>query len=280
VTDLWYPGAQRHDLRSGKGTMDGGPARVTHHITSNNRDWTFKNELGWFTGGGSSVAPTILADPFTGEVAQFFPADYRSLSLKNAGDVRTNRTGKYNIQIEWVFTEGEVVDGKRYYSLKDTPLKPWPGLLAWIRSLGIVDGWPGGVPASFARDTVSLATWTGKGGHYGHNQVPGNDHVDPGPMPDLFGASPAKPKPAPVYAPFPGDKYFFYGRTSKLVTEVGKALVRAGYKGYKVGPGPTFGPADRRGVQWFQKQHAELAGDADGHFGPLTWKLLKVAQPK
>lgn len=88
------------------------------------------------------------------------------------------------------------------------------------------------------------------------------------------------PKPAPVYAPFPGDKYFFYGRTSKLVTEVGKALVRAGYKGYKVGPGPVFGPADRRGVKWFQEQHAELRGDADGHFGPVTWRMLKVSQIK
>lgn len=279
MTELWYPGAERHDLGN-HGAMEGGPARATHHITSNTSDWTFKNELGWFTGGGRAVAPHLLADPFTGEVAQFFPADSRSLSLKNAGSVRTNRTGKYNIQIEWVFTEGEVRDGKKYNSLKETPLKPWPGLLAWIRSLGIVDGWPGGVPTSFSRDTVSLDTWLHKGGHYGHNQVPGNDHVDPGPMPNLFGSVSTPSKPTPIYAPFPGDKYFFYGRTSKLVTEVGKALVRAGYKGYNVGPGPTFGPADRRGVKWFQTQHAQLSGDADGHFGPLTWKLLKVAQPR
>lgn len=87
------------------------------------------------------------------------------------------------------------------------------------------------------------------------------------------------PKPTPHYAPFPGDKYFFYGRTSKLVTEVGKALVRAGYKGYKVGPGPVFGAADRKGIQWFQKKQGWTGKDADGHFGPETWKRLKVAQP-
>lgn len=278
MADLWYPGAERHPVGN-EGAMEGGPARATHHITSNAKDWTFKNELGWFTGGGRDVAPHLLADPFTGQVAQFFPADSRSLSLKNAGSVRTNRTGKYNIQIEWVFTKGEVVNGKRYESLKDTPLKAWPGILAWLRSLGIVDGWPGGVPVAFSRDTVDLDTWLRSGGHYGHNQVPGNDHVDPGPMPDLFGSKPT-PRPTPVYAPFPGDKYFYYGRTSKLVTEVGKALVRAGYKGYKVGPGPVFGPADRRGIKWFQQNTPQLAGDADGHFGPLTWKLLKVAQPR
>lgn len=278
MTDLWFPGAEHHGVGN-HGAMDGGPARATHHITSNANDWTFKNELGWFSGGGADVAPHLLADPFTGQVAQFFPADSRSLSLKNAGSIRTNRTGNYNIQIEWVFTEGETVNGKVYHSLKETPLKPWPAIHAWLRSLGIVDGWPGGVPTSFSRDTVSLDTWLSKGGHYGHNQVPGNDHVDPGPMPDLFKGATA-PTPVPIYAPFPGDKYFFYGRTNKLVTEVGKALVRAGYKGYKVGPGPVFGPADRKGVKWFQTQHAELAGDADGHFGPVTWRLLKVAQPK
>lgn len=279
MVDLWYPGAERHPVGN-TGAMEGGPARATWHITSNAKDWTFKNELGWFTGGGKDVAPHLLWDPFTGQVAQFFPADSRSLSLQNAGSVRTNRTGKYNIQIEIVFTEGETVNGKVYHSVKETPCKGLDAIVAWLRSLGIVDAWPGGVPTSFARDTVSLDTWLHSGGHYGHNQVPGNSHVDPGPMPNLFGSSQPVGKPSPIYAPFPGDKYFFYGRTSKLVTEVGKALVRAGYKGYKVGPGPVFGPADRRGVQWFQKQHAELAGDADGHFGPLTWKLLKVAQPR
>lgn len=276
MTDLYLPGAEKH-LVGNEGAMEGGPARATWHITSNANDHTFHNELGWFTGGGASVAPHLLWDPFTGQIAQFFPANSRSLSLQNAGDVRTNRTGKYNIQIEIVFTSGEVVNGKTYRTVAETPRKNLGVIVAWLRSLGIPDAWPGGAPTAFARDTVSLDTWLHKGGHFGHNQVPGNSHVDPGPLGDLFGSA---PRPAPLYAPFPGDKYFFYGRTSKLVTEVGKALVRAGYKGYKVGPSPVFGPADRKGVIWFQKQHQELAGDADGHFGPLTWKLLKVAQPK
>jgi hypothetical protein len=255
--------------------MSGGPARATHHSTSNEKDWTFSNELGWFTGGGADVAPHLLADPFTGQVAQFFPADSRSLSLQNAGDVKTNRTGEYNIQIEWVFTAGETVNGKVYHTLAETPMKPWPAIHAWLKSLGIVDGFPGGAPVDLSRDTVSLGTWLSKGGHYTHAQVPGNTHVDPGPMGNLFAA-----KPAPIYAPFPGDKYFFYGRTAKLVTEVGKALVKAGYKGYKVGPSPVFGPGDRKGIAWFQRKQGWTGADADGHFGPETWKRLKVAQPK
>lgn len=279
MANIWMPGAEKHSVGN-VGSMEGGPARATHHITSNDNDWTFKNELGWFTNGGKDVAPHLLVDPFTGQIAQFFPADSRSLSLKNAGSVRTNRTGKYNIQIEWVFTEGEVVNGKRYYSLAETPMKGLPQVMAWLRSLGVADSWPGGKPASFARDTVSLSTWLAKGGHYGHNQVPGNDHVDPGLMPDIFRVPGTPPKPAPVYAPYPGAKYFFVGRTSKLVTELGKALVRAGYKGYKVGPGPVFSPADRKGIVWFQKKQGWTGTDADGGVGPETWKRLKVAQPK
>jgi hypothetical protein len=43
---------------------------------------------------------------------------------------------------------------------------------------------------------VSLDTWLKLGGHYGHNQIPGNSHVDPGPMPNLFTTAPASATPA------------------------------------------------------------------------------------
>lgn len=194
MVDLWMPGAARHSL-SNTGAMSGGPARAVWHITSNATDWTFKNELGWFTGGGADVAPHLLYDPFTGEIAQFFPADSRSLSLQNAGDVKTNRTGKYCIQIEIVFTEGETVNGKKYATVRDTPCKNLDKIVAWLRSLGIADVWPGGSPTGFTRDTVSMDSWAKLGGHYGHNQIPGNSHVDPGPMPNLFGTTPVTPKP-------------------------------------------------------------------------------------
>lgn len=185
MLDLWMPGAARHSLGN-TGVMDGGPARAVWHITSNDHDWTFKNELGWFTGGGASVAPHLLWDPFTGEIAQFFPADSRSLSLQNDGDVRTNRTGKYCVQIETVFTSGETVNGKQYATVRDTPCKGLDQIMMWLHSLGIPDVWPGGAPTGFVRDTVSAGMWLSDGGHYGHNQVRGNSHVDPGPMPNLF----------------------------------------------------------------------------------------------
>lgn len=124
--------------------------------------------------------------------------------------------------------------------------------------------------------------WHGMGGAAwgGHTGCPG-DHIKAqlqkivDRAKEINGA-----KPAPVYAPFPGAKYFYYGRTSGLITELGKALVRAGYKGYRVGPGPVFTPADKRGVKWFQEKQGWSGSDADGIPGPVTWKRLKVAQPK
>lgn len=56
MSDLWIPGVTRHALGN-EGRMSGGPARTVRHITSNEHDWTFKNEPGWFTVGSADVAP-------------------------------------------------------------------------------------------------------------------------------------------------------------------------------------------------------------------------------
>lgn len=203
MVDLWLPQGLtvRHDIGN-HGAMNGGPARVVHHTTSNTSDHNWSNEWHYFAGGGAAEAPHLVADPFTGEVAQLLPADSRAMALRNDGSILTNRTGRYCIQIEWVFTEGETYNGRRYDSLAQTPLKPWPQIHAWLKSLGIVDEWPGGAPRAWARQTVSESTWQSRGGHYGHCHVPGNTHVDPGPMPNLFPAAPPPPPPVSSAAAF------------------------------------------------------------------------------
>lgn len=225
MVDLWMPGAARHSLGN-TGAMDGGPARAVWHITSNSKDWTFANELGWFTGGGVSVAPHLLWDPFSGEITQFFPADSRSLSLQNDGSVRTNRTGRYCIQIECVFTQGETVSGKTYNTVADTPYKGLDSIVAWLRSLGIPDGWPAGAPTGFHRQDVSLDFWLNHGGHYGHNMVPGNSHVDPGPMPAGMFASPT-PAPQPTSKPKVSLAHIVYAARHDPAAAQGHTTYRA-----------------------------------------------------
>ncbi|KPC59086.1 hypothetical protein ADL35_49250, partial [Streptomyces sp. NRRL WC-3753] len=55
-------------------------------------------------------------------------------------------------------------------------------LLAAMRAHGVPDTWPAGKPPATAAAATKRdrSTWQSKGGHYGHSQVPGNDHWDPG----------------------------------------------------------------------------------------------------
>lgn len=96
------------------------------------------------------------------------------------------------------------------------------------------------------------------------------------------GVTPPKPapKPKPVYAPFPGVGFFRLGKRHPLVTEMGKALIRAGYKGYKQGPGPEFTRADIKAYAWWQRKLGYSGSDADGYPGKTSWDKLKVAKPK
>ena len=282
MVDLWMPGAARHSLGN-TGTMDGGPARAVWHITSNASDHTFTNEYGWFTGGGASMAPHLLWDPFTGQLAQFFPADSRSLSLENDGSVRTNRTGRYCIQIETVFTQGETVSGKKYNTVADTPCKGLDSIVAWLRSLGVPDGWPAGAPTGFHRQDVSLDFWLNHGGHYGHCHVPGNSHVDPGPMPvSMFGSSPApkptaKPKVSLAHVVYAAkhDPAAAQGHTSykSEVLLVEKALHAEGLLDSQWVDG-SFGSKSLTAYTAWQKKLGYTGSDADGIPGKTSLTRL------
>jgi len=187
VATMWIPGATRHPLGD-TAPMNGGGRKVIWHTTSNPQgNLKLANERGWFTGGGRGAAPHVLYSPITGETVQFYPADSRSKSV-----VARNREGEYVIQVEIVFTT-EKTD---YDSLLD-PRLTWRNfgtLLDWLRQLGVPDAWPVARPSRFARQTATAAQWA-RSGHFGHGQVPDNDHVDPGPFPDIFARFPAGGSP-------------------------------------------------------------------------------------
>lgn len=94
------------------------------------------------------------------------------------------------------------------------------------------------------------------------------------------GVTAPAPKPKPVYAPFPGVGFFRLGKKHPLITEMGKALVRAGYKGYAKGPGPEFTRADIKAYAWWQRKLGYTGSAADGYPGATSWAKLKVAKPK
>ena len=278
MVDLWMPGASKHSVGN-TGTMNGGPSRVVWHTTSNTSDHVFANELGWFTGGGAGVAPHLLYDPFTGEIAQMFPADSRSLSLENDGTIKTNRTGTYCIQIEIVFTAGETVNGKKYATVADTPCKNLDKILAWLKSLGIAETWPGGTPKGLARQSVSLDTWLNKGGHYGHCHVPGNSHVDPGVMPDLFKVVTPTPTPTPKPTAYVAPAFptgLKPNHSSPSAKSLQKALKATDWLAESVVLSDNYGSKTQAAVAGFNKKHGLNSPGVsyDPAIGPKGWKLL------
>lgn len=192
MAETYLPGAVQRPLSSGS-MAGGGGRRAGWHITWDRNATaaapqdrlSFETLLGYFSGGGAGVAPHILWDPFTGQFAQFHTPTQFSKSFVNApGGVETNRIGDVMIQIEAVFFPYCRQDGRVYATLADTPCKGLDVLMAWLRSWGIPDVWPMGAPTwDGNRDAAVFASHSG---HYGHSQIPENDHTDPGPMPDIF----------------------------------------------------------------------------------------------
>ena len=80
----------------------------------------------------------------------------------------------------------------------------------------------------------------------------------------------------PAHEPFPGADFFRPGRTSPVITAMGKRLVAEGCSEYRVGPGPEWTEADRKSYAAWQRKLHYRGKDADGIPGPESWKKLKV----
>ncbi|MGV9449934.1 peptidoglycan-binding protein [Streptomyces sp. NPDC003635] len=260
--------------------------------------------------GGGSSAPNLTAVPDPGERKlrwyQHFDIETSSRALVNLrGGVDTNTLNV--CQVELVGT----CDPKTHAKWKKAgnahvywPEAPeWALLgvarfLAWMHEehgvpLSGPRAWPA-YPSSYANgggQRMSGTKWLGFKGVCGHMHVPENTHGDPGAIDfgrlvklakadlDLGGegeeSAESRPGTEAEVPAFPGRKFFREGASNEHVLRLGKQLVKRGFGDhYKVGPSRTWGAADRLNVRDFQKSRAELRGDADGHPGPLTWRLL------
>ncbi|MGW7327470.1 peptidoglycan-binding protein LysM, partial [Streptomyces sp. NPDC054840] len=176
--EIWIPEAIRLGASSSGGVMDtpGSPPRSVWHTTegSSGTRAAFDATADYLIEKASE--PHILYDPTTDMLGQFLPLNLSARALRNADSVRTNRTGKVCIQVEVMAKAAKAFTG--YW-------KPGPNfraLLRAIRSWGIPDEWPAGrLAQSYSDDSPRpLTIWQTRGGHYGHSNVPGNDHWDPG----------------------------------------------------------------------------------------------------
>lgn len=246
--------------QSGTMTRNHGGVKVTWHVTvSPSGGSMFSAMHGVLTRKKSE--PHILYDPLTDRLGQYFPLDRSARALGNDGNRPTNRDGTINIQIEVVAQP----DGfTRYWK----PGPNYAALMRAIRSWGIPDTWPGGrlAPSGRADQQVSRS-WGNyvKSGHFGHSQVPGNDHWDPGPIDQqaIFTAtkssstggaqsvkpSTAKPKFKPLWKP------------------TGKMTVRQIQKAVGVTADGLYGESTKAAVKKYQ---GKLGVAADGLWGEST----------
>jgi hypothetical protein len=281
MPDLWMPGATRLDIGDHAPT-DGGPAKAIAHITWDRNASAakpidlvpYENLRSYFSGGGKSVAPHILWDPFGGRVTQFVPANSRSKSLVDlSGGTRTNRAGSVVIQIEALFFPYCRVGKSVFPKLDDTPCEGWEELHAWVKSWGVADAWPNGRPENCTRNEE---TWETKSGWYPHKGVPENGHDDPLSWP----AFPQSSTPAPTkpkYEPFPGSGFFTAGRRSPIIAAMRNRLVAEGCNKYQSSANANvWGSGDERSYAAWQRKLGYAGSAADGIPGKTSWDKLHV----
>lgn len=176
----WIAGAER--LGSGKigsaMTQPDSPPRAVWHTVE------APSGSGWFSSMASYLSsvhyePQVLYDPASDRLGQFGPLNQSGRALRNERDGRgTNREGLVCIQVEVCgyaskpFTNGWNPADKPNFQKLCNAMRDW----------GIPDSWPAGPPAVYPGGDKprSASVWHSRGGHYGHCDVPGNDHGDPG----------------------------------------------------------------------------------------------------
>lgn len=192
----WLPGVVRVESSHNGGSMVGGPPRFVWHTYEAPYSLSAERGARALVAAGNEVHFTF--HPITGDVVQLLPASVAGRGLKNAaGGVQTNRMGSVCLQVEVIARAA----------------RPWTAdltgagraglarLIRFARLHGIPDVWPAGRPPAYppGDSARSAAVWTTRAGHFGHSQVPENDHGDPGALDVkvLFTTEPPAEDPTP-----------------------------------------------------------------------------------
>jgi len=197
---VWIPGAIRFGDGVIGGAMDtpGNPPRVVHHTTESPAGGKYLESVASYLMKVASE-PQLIYCPVTDRVGQFGPLHQSARALRNDGSRRTNREGRVCIQIEVLGRAAQP-----WTTGWDPAKKPgWQKILAAARSWGVPDVFPAGPPPKYPSGSSarSRSVWQSKGGHFGHVDVPGNDHGDPGAIDTvkvLYKATVPDPKPDPA----------------------------------------------------------------------------------
>ncbi|MEV0222655.1 peptidoglycan-binding domain-containing protein [Streptomyces sp. NPDC050704] len=271
MSKIWIDKAQRLGDGSIGGAMDlaSAPGRVVWHTTeSGSGDDAFRAVAAHLI--RVSAEPHLLYAPTTDRLGQFGPLNQSARALRNDGSTRTNRVGKVCIQIE--------VLGRAAKPFTAT-WKPGPNfraMMAAIRSWNVPDTFPAGRLAKSAADATNRprSVWLTKGGHYGHANIPGNDHWDPGNIDKSALFEAADGKPAPGTGPKPPEP----PKPQKPVVDLSNLIAAA-----RRDPGlPQGGKTHKADVLVVEKalvaEGLLPAQWADGSFGTRTVEAYAALQ--
>lgn len=160
--------------------MIGGPPRMVWHTFESLYSLSAADGASRLMRAGNEVH--FVFNPTSGSIVQIIPASVAGRGLENhPGGVQTNRQGSVCLQVEVIgyarrpWTADLTEAGRRGLGI----------LMDFARAHGIPDTWPAGPPPRYparpgTRSARSPFTWLRRAGHYGHSQVPENNHGDPG----------------------------------------------------------------------------------------------------
>jgi hypothetical protein len=194
--ELRVPEAEELTPSGSSGVMEGGNPKVTAHVTVSPSGFK-ANGTAHFDAMhevliDKRAEPHFLYDPVTDRLGQYFPLNRSARALRNELNPdqsvkrRTNGSGLVNIQIEFVAWPGPITSPQgvtTQHAVFTDDWKPGPNYRAMmraVRSWGVPDQWNGRLSKT-QFDPVPR-TWANyeRAGWFGHCQVPGNDHWDPG----------------------------------------------------------------------------------------------------
>jgi hypothetical protein len=287
---VWIDGA----IRLGSGVIGGAmdhpenPPRVVEHTTESPAGGSYLESVASYLMQVSSE-PQIIYCPVTDRIGQFGPLNQSARALRNDGDRRTNREGEVCIQWEVLgYAAHPWTDGF------DPAAKPaFQRLVAAADSWGVPRVWPAGPPSVYPGGTKSRSrtVWQESGGYFGHCDVPGNDHGDPGAIdtgkvPGGLVVDPAptlKPGDRGTLGTWPGSPPVKYGHRHAKVKAMqlrcrqaigatrAKALNPSGATGF-------YGSETQALVREALKHHKETwsrnADHHDGNVGKVSWHVL------
>lgn len=185
MAKAWLPGAERIDGGPTTGTAArtplgiGAPRAVWTVTCSSARVWSARAQAQRLVEEGQAVH--LVWNPLCGEVAQLLAATRRSqqrlgVTHHHGQDIDHGQEGRVCVVV--------AVIAQRESPFTDEPMLGLPAIMAWLDSWGVVRRWPAGPPTGppgpSAGEVTSVARVWSRGGHFGHDQVPGSTSAGPG----------------------------------------------------------------------------------------------------